>query len=483
MVHFFKHTAFRVWASLALGVLASLALVPSLQAQVGLRWTLVPAGVLVLAAFFLVGWVFNRLGLVLADRAIREAAIWERAGEPDQAEKAYGRAVAVFDSFLVSPRARRRRSGRLTSRLARFYLARGERRQDTDVYINAHIRSNPGDAEAAEAWLRRVLGNGRPTPQDQDIIQRIGEFNAENPAILKLLARLYLAEERTDFAALETYRRLLGGDGATDPNLTRDLATLFMDKGRVDEWAMELYLAAAGRGGDETFLRGVAACAHWVEETPRNAHLHQAARELISDLSPRQLRGMRMGFIPPDAEAPAPERAGTLAALGAGGRLVGRIIRLAAGFGVSILGRASRRLAHGLQRLRRSPRFRPVLGWGMVILLGAGAVFFLINTAGHLLRSKTAETRTAVPVPIAVTDRFTIQVAAYLKQGHAEKFVDQLQAQGIDAYWTAATGKKKRWFQVRIHHFPDKAAARAFGESLKSRGLIDDFYVANYRRP
>ena len=77
-------------------------------------------------------------------------------------------------------------------------------------------------------------------------------------------------------------------------------------------------------------------------------------------------------------------------------------------------------------------------------------------------------------------NRFTLQVAAYLKQHHAEKYASQLKAQGIDAYWTETVRRNKRWYQVRIAHFPDKAAARAYGQSLKQQGLIDDFYVANY---
>jgi hypothetical protein len=34
-----------------------------------------------------------------------------------------------------------------------------------------------------------------------------------------------------------------------------------------------------------------------------------------------------------------------------------------------------------------------------------------------------------------------------------------------------------------VSHFKTKAAARAFGEDLKKRQIIGDFYVANYKRP
>jgi hypothetical protein len=38
------------------------------------------------------------------------------------------------------------------------------------------------------------------------------------------------------------------------------------------------------------------------------------------------------------------------------------------------------------------------------------------------------------------------------------------------------------YHQVRISHFRDQQSARDFGRSLKSRGLIEDFYVTNYVR-
>ena len=83
----------------------------------------------------------------------------------------------------------------------------------------------------------------------------------------------------------------------------------------------------------------------------------------------------------------------------------------------------------------------------------------------------------------AISDPFTLQVAAYLNPQHAKKFVEHLKKQGLDAYWTEAVRGQKRWYQVRLSHFADKKSARDFGEELKSRKIIEDYYVANYRRP
>ena len=71
-------------------------------------------------------------------------------------------------------------------------------------------------------------------------------------------------------------------------------------------------------------------------------------------------------------------------------------------------------------------------------------------------------------------------------RAHIARYYDsfeQIKKQGLDAYWTEAAGGDKRWYQVRVSHFKDKDSARAYGESLKARGVIDDYYVANYQRP
>ena len=119
-------------------------------------------------------------------------------------------------------------------------------------------------------------------------------------------------------------------------------------------------------------------------------------------------------------------------------------------------------------------------------MISTGVVVLMINTAVHLIPTK--ETPPLEPTPeqpkeIVVTDPFTLQVAAYLKVEHAEKYVASLKELGLDAYYTEAKGTKSHWYQVRISHFPNKDAARAHGEALKIKGIIDDFYVANYEEP
>jgi len=114
--------------------------------------------------------------------------------------------------------------------------------------------------------------------------------------------------------------------------------------------------------------------------------------------------------------------------------------------------------------------------------MALGVIFFVVNTLEHLIKTKREASPEKPPVQEVVANRFTIQVAAYLNAEHATRYVEHLKKLGLDAYWKEAQGAKKKWYQVRVSHFPDKASARDYGEALKSKGIIDDFYVANYQR-
>ena len=119
----------------------------------------------------------------------------------------------------------------------------------------------------------------------------------------------------------------------------------------------------------------------------------------------------------------------------------------------------------------------------IILLLGlvSGIGALVVNTVGHLNLKEESGLRSATPVKPVVTDPFTLQVAAYLKPQYARNYVQKLKQQGLDAYWSEAVRGEKRWYQVRVSHFATKQAARDFGAKLKNSGIIEDYYVANYR--
>jgi hypothetical protein len=480
LAHTLKHIAFRIWGTVFLGGIVGLWVLPALDFGFGPAWIPIPAAAVLLTVFLLLGWLFNRFALFLADRHIEEAVTWERLGSLDAAGASYEKALAVFDSFLMSPRTKRAKSGRLTSRLTRFYLAKTDKQHTSEAFIAYYLNTHPDDLEVAESWLRQARAGEGLEPRFHDTAARIGEALAQSRVIQQLLARLYLSENRTDFPALQTYRRATGGRGRSARAIANDVARLFLKDGRADEWALQLYLqAGADAGRRPELLNGIAACVQWIPETAHNKRMLAAGKRYLEGIDPEQLALMRVGFTPPKPIEPPVRHAGLLKM----GVTLGR--RLQHGLaGISSQLLRSVRAGHGLvkqllKRLGSSALTRPVLNWAAVTLLSGVVIVLIINTIGYLARTRTAE-KAAIPVPKVVTDKFTLQVAAYLKKKHAEQYVAHLKTLGVDAFWVEATRGNKKWYQVRVSHFPDKATARAYGQSLKQQGLIDDFYVANY---
>jgi hypothetical protein len=481
-----KHTAFRIWAATAISVPGSLWILSLLDHDGGLLTPLLLLAVFFVLCFAVSGWLGVKLALGLLPSILHEAGVYERNGEPQKAESAYRKALALYESYLMSPGARRRGIATLVSRMARLYAAQTERQAAADQFMDVYLENYPADHEIAENWLQTREYQGGLAPHQQDLAARIGQAHADNISIQTRLARLYLLGKRTDFPALQTYRRVMATPESKSSNMAMDLANVFIDEGRSDEWALPVYLrAAAQQPAWETLRCGIAACLRWIRPSDGNADLLEQAHAILGSTDEETLRRMSSGFVPPSGsftlqdtpqikEDVDPDRPRKVA------------LRLRE------VGSHIHRLRQDLRgkivdRMRRSAGLRRTLTWGLIAGLGTLATIFTINTVGYLTPSPVPE---PAPLPVQPTVEkppppmpYTLQVAAYLKPEHAEDYIKSLRKQSVDAYLVKARGNDKTWYQVRVAQFPDKAAARTFGSNLKAEGLIEDFYVARNQKP
>jgi hypothetical protein len=197
-------------------------------------------------------------------------------------------------------------------------------------------------------------------------------------------------------------------------------------------------------------------------------------------LDAQALRTLRRDFVRPQADSddePPMEQRQPAKRFGqwisAGWMALILLVRRAAG----ALGSMGHRLISG-------QHFKIWLKWVCMGGMAVGLGIFIASTLSHLKQSRPLpeQKATTEPAPPPVSDPFTLQVAAYFKQEDAQHFVERLKANGLDAYFTEALSGQKKWYQVRVSHFPDQETARRYGESLKAKRIIDDFYVANYKR-
>jgi hypothetical protein len=401
-----------------------------------------------------------------------------------EAENRFRRALAVFDSFLISPLIKKQKSGGLTARVARFYLARAGRGYESEAFLVSYLQSNPEDEEVAENWIQQIESRGGLREAHQELAYLIGSAQPKNQTIQSTLARYYLMLERTDFPALQTYRRALAADQQVPAEFLRNLASLFLRERRADEWALEIYLQAIVESRHQPeILQGIAACVRWISLTERNKPLLQRAYTYLDGMDLAEIKKMSAGFKPPVPpfgqrliQRPTKKRQTFLQTTAA-------VLQTFYEDLTTLPLWIFRQIRSGIRWAMRSRKSRRVLTGMLLAGLAAAVIILVINTVGHLIKSETPVAQKIEKAPEAITDPFTLQVAAYLKPGYAKTYVEKLKKQGLDAYWREAISANKKWYQVRVSHFPDKKSARDFGESLKAKGIIDDYYVANFIVP
>ncbi len=534
----FRHLAVRLWVTLLIGGLLCLALLPSWQNTLGLASIYLPVVAVFALCFLCLGWMMNRIGLAMVQRQVSEAAVWERAGMSLEAENAFERAKAVYDGFWLSPLQRSRSAEWLSKRLARFYLAQATLGRKDHAMVLSYLGAHPEDEAVAVAWLEAAIGRERHSPQEQEIAARMGDALEANDQVQRLLMQLYLSDRRVDFEALQTYRRVWQQHGRLPDSIIRSLSGVLLSESIINDWALAVYLRGYALG-DPHCLEGIAAGERLLSPNTDNRHDLAAAQEILSVLDEVQRRKLirpfetkaparelpsrttkpvptaKPAFADPEPadnekfelgrwteeeleeEPPAPleprkERVRMLVAvfwrsckaLGVHLRCYGSLSIRAIWRGAVWSCVALKPLAQeGMKKWHHSAALRRGAAYAA---LGAIALALIVIGWRSFSRESVpaeAPITTAIEAtPTPVTDPFTIQVAAYLKPEDAQRFVEQLKQQQIDAFWNKATSANRTWYQVKVSHFATREDARSYGQLLKSKGVIDDFYVSNFSK-
>ena len=480
----FKHIAVRLWASLLSGSLISLVILPPLAGIMGPGLMIVPAFLLIAIAYWLVGIAFTQIGRWRLNRLIGEAAVWERAGMAREARQALTQAESTLYSYYFSPFSRKTPASQLLAQMARFQLSQSHPESSSDDVVGTYLRYFPRDREAAIKWLERVPSGRSVTQQSHDIASTIGSAHVDDMIIQRMLAQFYLEEGCCDFAALKTFRRLMDSQEPLGDGLLNNIIDLFISHQRADNLALELYVMGHQRGRtDSRLLEGIAACCRFVHPTPLTLPFLEKAETILDGTSPSERQAMVSVFLPEiaDFDLSPSNRKKQIHRLS-----IGPVLRRARdGMGTAI-GKTLSVIISIRRRTRRmlsSRQAKMTIKWVVMGLFSVGVGWLVVSTTMHLAEDFKPVEKAPEPVVAPVNDPFTLQVAAYVKEDDARGYVNQLKKQGLDAYWTRATGNNKTWYQVRISHFKTKAEARSMGEDLKTRRLIGDYYVANYKRP
>lgn len=473
-----SHLSLRLWLTAFTGGLACTVVLPQWQRLFGMSLIVLPVLVVLCICFFLLGWLMNQLGVRVIRRQVAEAAVWERAGMNMEAEAVFEQAKSAYDSFWLSPVKRRQIASWITQRLARFYLVQPASDRNGQAMVMSYLMMRPQDHAVAKGWLEAALHRERHTREEHDLAGRIAEALTENDDIQILLMQFFLANGRMDFEAMQTYRRVWGRN--IPGPLVKSLAKLLLNEAYIDDWALQVYLKAYSLGVPSC-IEGVAAGVHLLRPNEDNRKHLALAKDAVSQLVPSEQLQWARQFGPRQTEDLENAEAGS-------GNFVVGVQKKIVSFGQFLSKRlraASAKLAAKIRQLPLLWRQRPSIRNAAVIAILLCMCSALVITAWHMFRPSTTPAPepggvTTQPSPEPVTDPFTIQVAAYLSSQDAQRFVARLNSNGVDAFFTKANSLNRTWYQVKVSHFASKEEAGKYGEMLKSKGLIDDYYVANY---
>ncbi len=472
----FRHIGVRLWLTALFGVAVCTVLLPYWQRLAAMTWIALPVMLMLAVLFVGFGWLMNRVGHFLIRRQVAEAAVWERAGMLREAEAVFERSKSVYDSFWFSPLQRQRSGEFLAMRLARFYLAQPALGDVGRSVVGSYLRMRPTDEPVAQGWLEEACRRQHTTSADHEVAVLIGSAWGRHEKIQKLLADFYLSQQRTDFEAMQTYRRVWQMFQEHAREWVHGLCDLLLRIGHINNWTLQVYLQGHA-SGHERCIEGLAAARRHLKPNADNRSDLSAAGQALSHLSDEQIATLASRFRPREPAAPAPRKPSPRPVLTA-------ILRQSSDRAIVMARQCWARLSPFADWAWAWTRSLPVrMRWAAVLTLiaSAGAWMIVDNWPSE---SDAPE----VPPPIAplaeqppvVIDPFTIQVAAYLKRDDAQRYVDRLKEAGVDAFWTQAKSTQRTWYQVKASHFATLDEARMYGESLKARGLIDDFYVANH---
>jgi SPOR domain len=432
--------AFRLWIIVMVSAPVCIYLMPIiLQFFPGIS-PAIAGGFLCVIFGGVIGACFDLTGRKLIHGMIKEGEAWERAGIFSRAEKTYANAVRVYDSFLLSPLFGKKIAVRLTGTLARFSLTAGIETPHLKIASAVYLKSSPGDETLATLWLGQLKKEGLAGAIDQEVLTVLADVHYTHKKLILPLAEVLLDLGRMDYPAKRVYRTLLDPELELEPEIKSDfrnkIHALLGEPGEVLETL-----------GNNIAGRVVATSPNPIGVNPLDPDGIAFGQHFLSRFS----------------------AVFTIAAKG--GKFVGSWVASGLKFCIRFFGQA-------IALIRKRERVRFYIRVGVMGFLSVWLLFFMGSTISHILRSRAQEKEPRM-IEIRTAKPFTIQVAAYSKQSHADRYAKILSKKGISPLIKKVTGGGKIWYVVRISEFPDKVSAAAFGKKLKAEKIIEDFFVSN----
>lgn len=429
MIRYLKYTGVLLWITVLLGIPACF-LINFLMVHIFSTGTsFIMGGAIILATAAGSSIVMDTAGRKAVLRLIQEGQTWERSGIESKARKSYIRALRIYDTFLFWPVSAHKSAKAISKAVAGFYLNNPGPDSSFGIGACMYLKMNPSDLDMAIMWLDRVSKKKVIDSLEQEVLSILAQTHHAQKRVTLMISRIFLRLRRNDLVAKKVYRDALEQPEA-DPRQKEQILEILKHK--------------------ETLMSGL--------------------QEPIASVNPYPTEKSSAGK--------ALLWSGFIKAITGCVGTVTDIFRALLAKTASTLHLLLQTIQKGVAVFRENRQMRRLLRNGIALIAGAGLIVFLITTVFHTLKTKVQERR-QIEREALIPKPFTIQVAAYRKHEYAKSYVDKLKKKQVDALIKKVEGGGKTWFVVQVSAFADKKSANAYGRELKTKKLIEDYFVNN----
>ena len=367
-----------------------------------------------------IGFLMDATAKKAVMNLIKEGQAWERSGILNKAEESYIKALRVYDTFLLWPFSAKKTAQEIAGAIAKFKLNTSIENQNFKLGTAVYLKMNPMDEDIVQLWLGQLRRSTIVTSFEQEVLSVLAEKHYTNKHLSALMIDIFLGLERKDFTAKKLYQHVLKNS---------------LLKKRYSKRIEDMI----GRSADETLQQEVS----FIKPEKRLREKNEIGKKIWWIIG-RGIFYLKNFWV-----------------------FIGSVLR----FLILSVGKVT-------AYIKKHERIQFYLKAGFLSIVSIWLGFFIISTISHIFKPIAVE-KEKEKIQIQVPKPFTIQVAAYLKQKYAVRYVDVLKKKGINAMVKKVDGGGKTWFVVRVSEFVDKKSAAAYGRTLKQQKIIDDFFVNN----
>jgi len=421
LIWILRNIGIHLWITTLISLPLSFYILPGLTKLFPEISPIITGLVMILGSAVGMGFLMDQMARKTVAGLIKEGQAWERSGILNKAEKKYIKAIRIYDTFLLWPFSAKKTARIISSAVAKFELNSFVENKNFKLGTAVYLKMNPENEDIARLWLGKLKRSTIVTSLEQEVLSALAEKYYDHKLLFALMIDIFLGLDRRDFIAKKLYQQ-----GLKDPGFKEKYAKKIED------------LIGSP---DENIQHEVS----FIKLKPEKKHKKE---------------------------------------IGIGKRIQATLVNCLSYLKklwillISVLSFFILSAGKSVTYIKEHEKAQFYLKTGLLSMVSVWLLFFMANTVSHMLKSKAVE-KPEKEIQIQVPKPFTIQVAAYLKQKHAARYVDTLKKKEIDAIVKKVGGGGKTWFVVRVSEFVDKKSAAAYGQKLKQQGIIDDFFVNN----